>query len=231
MTLHALGCFEGAGGLRFCAGGRSAGRARRQNREYSACLAGALRKFKAALRLPPRVVVGWHEQKHCESSKRPFDCRSRLHSAKNRKKSVSKAKAGLNRMRPVRGSDARCVYWPDLHSAVATCVKSGKERMQNMKSSKVALLFAIIPPFSGLTLANERADPAEVLKEITDTADRLCGDVAQSGDKSIGEVKGEVKAELSGLARKLANLGVSGTGTIVEKSIRGCRPRTACRGT
>jgi len=90
-----------------------------------------------------------------------------------------------------------------------------------MRSWKLAALFTAIPVVGGLTLVIGRAETAEVLKEITDTADRLCGNVAQSGNKSSTEVKGDVKAELSGLAKRLANLGVSGSGTIDESQYEG----------
>jgi hypothetical protein len=65
------------------------------------------------------------------------------------------------------------------------------------------------------------AETSEVLKEISETADRLCGYVAQSGHSSTLQLSGDVKAELSGLAKKLADLGVSGTGDINSAEYEG----------
>jgi hypothetical protein len=52
---------------------------------------------------------------------------------------------------------------------------------------------------SALIHGNARAANADVLAEITDTADRICGFVEQSGSSTSVEVKGDVKAELNGL--------------------------------
>jgi hypothetical protein len=54
----------------------------------------------------------------------------------------------------------------------------------------------------------------QALNEITDTADRICGTVAQSGQYDSFKVSGSVKAELTGLVKKLANLGVIGSGEV-----------------
>jgi hypothetical protein len=66
------------------------------------------------------------------------------------------------------------------------------------------------------------ADTAQqALKEITDTADRLCGVVATSGRSDSVKVKGDIKASLSGLAKKLADLGISGSGEVNTSSYEG----------
>lgn len=64
--------------------------------------------------------------------------------------------------------------------------------------------------------ANERA-----VALITDTADKLCVNVDQSGSKTSAEINGEVKTELSGLVKKLASIGVSGQGKIDANEYRG----------
>lgn len=57
-----------------------------------------------------------------------------------------------------------------------------------------------------------------LLKVISDTADRICGIVATSGEYQSAKVTGDVKAELEGLAKKLAQLGISGKGEFsIEK--------------
>jgi len=44
--------------------------------------------------------------------------------------------------------------------------------------------------------------------------DKICNVVSLQGEIESSEVKGQVKAQLSGLAAKLADVGVSGTGSI-----------------
>jgi hypothetical protein len=65
--------------------------------------------------------------------------------------------------------------------------------------------------FSSQTYADPNAD---ALKAIAETADRICGTVAAAGSYQNTEVTGDVKAQLRGLAKYLADLGISGTGSI-----------------
>jgi hypothetical protein len=55
---------------------------------------------------------------------------------------------------------------------------------------------------------------AQALNLITQTADRICNVVSTKGEVESSDVKGQVQAQLSGLAAKLASVGVSGTGSI-----------------
>jgi hypothetical protein len=66
-----------------------------------------------------------------------------------------------------------------------------------------------------------RADTGQILKEISDAAERLCADVSQSGSANTTQMTGDVKAELNGLAKRLANLGISGTGSITSTEYQG----------
>ena len=52
----------------------------------------------------------------------------------------------------------------------------------------------------------------DALNAITDTAAKICNTVPTSGERDSAEVKGDVKAEVSGLLKKLGDLGISGTG-------------------
>jgi hypothetical protein len=61
----------------------------------------------------------------------------------------------------------------------------------------------------------------DALKAVADTADRICGVLATSGEKQSTTVSGQVKGELSGLAKKLADLGIQGTGSIESSSYAG----------
>jgi hypothetical protein len=69
--------------------------------------------------------------------------------------------------------------------------------------------------------AAHAADVREALQEITDTADKLCGSVATSGHVDSLKIEGDVKAQLSGLAKKLADLGITGTAEITSSTYEG----------
>jgi hypothetical protein len=64
-------------------------------------------------------------------------------------------------------------------------------------------------------------DTSTILKEIGDTASAICGYVGQSGSKSDVEIKGEIKAQLSELVKRLADAGIQGTATIVDSKYQG----------
>jgi len=57
----------------------------------------------------------------------------------------------------------------------------------------------------------------KAVRLITDTADKICNVVSTTGEANSSEVKGSVSAQLSGLASKLADLGVSGTGSVTSE--------------
>ena len=61
----------------------------------------------------------------------------------------------------------------------------------------------------------------ESLKLITDAADKICGVVVAAGEAQSVKVSGDVKAQLNALARKLADLGLSGTGEFATDSYVG----------
>ncbi|WP_157096247.1 hypothetical protein [Methylosinus sp. R-45379] len=56
------------------------------------------------------------------------------------------------------------------------------------------------------------------MSEITNTADRICGIVTTSGQSISANANAEIKAELDGLAKKLANLGFSAKGNFSTTS-------------
>jgi hypothetical protein len=51
---------------------------------------------------------------------------------------------------------------------------------------------------------------ARALTLITDAADKICGIVSHAGNSQSLKVKGDVKAQLNGLIRQLADLGITG---------------------
>ena len=62
---------------------------------------------------------------------------------------------------------------------------------------------------------------SEALKAITDTADKICGVIEAAGESQSAKVNGDVKAQLSGLAKRLADLGVKVTGSLEADSYVG----------
>src|SRR4051794_21144455 len=68
------------------------------------------------------------------------------------------------------------------------------------------------PP--GPAHADTFGNQQRALALITDTADRICSVVRDRGEASSSEVQGEVRAQLNGLASRLADVGVNGAGSI-----------------
>jgi hypothetical protein len=78
-------------------------------------------------------------------------------------------------------------------------------------------LAALIPIFSGSAANAELSEQANTLKLITDTADRICNVIASAGSARDVDVQGQLKAELGGLASRLADIGVSGSGKLKDE--------------
>ena len=72
----------------------------------------------------------------------------------------------------------------------------------------IAVLALVLAPFS--LLAQPSSSTADSLKVIGDFADRLCQTVPINVSSDKVELTGTAKAELEGVVKKLANLGVSG---------------------
>jgi hypothetical protein len=62
----------------------------------------------------------------------------------------------------------------------------------------------------------QASDVKAILDLITNTADRICYKIADTGSASSAEARGAVNAELSGLASRLLGAGVTGTGSITN---------------
>jgi hypothetical protein len=56
---------------------------------------------------------------------------------------------------------------------------------------------------------------------ITATADRICNVVSTRGEAQSSEARGDIKAQLTGLASKLENVGLSGSGNINTEAYEG----------
>jgi hypothetical protein len=61
---------------------------------------------------------------------------------------------------------------------------------------------------SNETLAMQRT----ALKDITDAAERICNSIPLSGTSQSAELSGQAKAEVTGVIKKVADLGVQGAG-------------------
>lgn len=64
-------------------------------------------------------------------------------------------------------------------------------------------------------------DQEKTLNIIADFAGRICSDIRLEGSGSTVELNGEAKAELKGLLKKFANLGIGGTGKYEETAWNG----------
>jgi hypothetical protein len=73
----------------------------------------------------------------------------------------------------------------------------------------------------GFALRSYADDTTQALNEISGTADRICGNVAQSGHATSRQVSGEVTAELNGLVKRLADLGIKGNGSLNSTEYEG----------
>ncbi len=83
-------------------------------------------------------------------------------------------------------------------------------------------LAAVTAFLTGLQCHMARAaDTGAALSAIADTADRICGMVATQGEASGSKINGDVHTELNGLAKRLASLGVSGSGNITSSKYEG----------
>ena len=71
--------------------------------------------------------------------------------------------------------------------------------------------------FGSAADAESLGDQANALKLITDTADKICNVVTAAGSSRNFDVEGQLKAELGGLASRLAGVGISGSGKLNEE--------------
>ena len=71
-------------------------------------------------------------------------------------------------------------------------------------------VFAIFAASEASAQSQSTDAQAKALDLITNAADRVCNIVKQAGSSESLNVKGEVKAQLSGLIKQLADLGISG---------------------
>ena len=67
----------------------------------------------------------------------------------------------------------------------------------------------------------EQKRQAQALKLIRETAHGICYDIQQHGEQSDFHVEGEIHAKVSGVAAKIANLGIGGTAELLDSQYQG----------
>lgn len=75
-------------------------------------------------------------------------------------------------------------------------------------------MIAAAPATHDIARAESLEAQAKALELITNTADRICNIISTKGEADSSEAKGNVTAQLNGLASKLADIGISGSGSI-----------------
>jgi hypothetical protein len=94
--------------------------------------------------------------------------------------------------------------------------------MTRRSQGKVAIiLFAIMAVFSVHVVNAASLDVVQALDVITNTVDKLCYTVNTRGEAHSNAVKGEVHAQVDGLAKYLANIGVTGSADINNERYEG----------
>ncbi|MGH6843363.1 MAG: WD40 repeat domain-containing protein, partial [Methylocella sp.] len=88
----------------------------------------------------------------------------------------------------------------------------------NARAFLLVLVIAATPATHDIARAESLEVQQKALELITNTADRICNIVSTKGEGDSSEAKGNVTAQLSGLAAKLADIGVSGSGSINNRT-------------
>jgi hypothetical protein len=108
----------------------------------------------------------------------------------------------------------------------------------NARSLSVMLVIPAVHLMSDPTRGQNLESTQQILQLISDTADKICNVVSTKGEVNSSEVKGNVTAQLRGLARQLADVGLSGTGSITSEQYENVfrsdlastlKDNTACR--
>jgi lanthanide-dependent methanol dehydrogenase len=92
-----------------------------------------------------------------------------------------------------------------------------------LKHIAAILLSAVILVLGSGTaaLAESIEQEQQILNMVADYSDRICNIVQARGSSQSITAKGDIKAELNGLAKKLANLGVTGAADITTSEYEG----------
>lgn len=93
----------------------------------------------------------------------------------------------------------------------------GRNRTVSATHAVHGALVAAGLAFSGSAYAQGNLDAQwQALEVITNTADRICNVVTTRGETESSEIQGNIRAQLTGLAARLSDTGLSGTGRITS---------------
>jgi hypothetical protein len=81
-------------------------------------------------------------------------------------------------------------------------------------------LSCLLTPLSSLASADDFVAQARALKLISESAADICNTVEKEGSSQSTELSGDVKAKLSGVVSKIADLGVEGAGKFSSAEYR-----------
>jgi hypothetical protein len=90
------------------------------------------------------------------------------------------------------------------------------------KPNKVYLLIIlfVVSPYN-VFASDYLEKQKEALEIIADFANKICGEYKDEGSSESIDISGEINAEIQGLLKKLAGLGISGTAAYNDKSYQG----------
>src|SRR5437016_1547397 len=83
------------------------------------------------------------------------------------------------------------------------------------------LLMLLVPPLGAAFAQNPNAQNKEALQIISDFADRLCSKSPWEGSGRTVDLSGTGKAELDGLIKKMASLGIQGSAKYQQSQFQG----------
>jgi hypothetical protein len=102
-------------------------------------------------------------------------------------------------------------YTSSQKSAKLDCFENGVDTMRPFLTGIYSLIF--LTSISAPVNADDLAAQAQALKVISSFASETCGSaIPLEGDNKHLELSGDVKAELAGIVKKVADLGISGAG-------------------
>jgi hypothetical protein len=95
------------------------------------------------------------------------------------------------------------------------------ERTRWITLTAGAALLGVFIFATSAVLADSMNSKKEALNLISETANKICGDVPVTGSAQSVEVNGKIDVQLKGLASKLAEIGINGSGSITSNDYSG----------
>ena len=92
---------------------------------------------------------------------------------------------------------------------------AGHSHLSRSTIAALLLVSALAVPSPSLALTSEEERAVDLAAR---PAERMCTTVSMRGEAESSQVKGEIKAELQGLASKLADAGIAGSGELTSEN-------------